>query len=141
MYDSTSVTADKNGLKDYSTPVSVLSPHHTHTHTHFPHHSLYNWATLKPTKVPSSLTHIHLCIFHLRTPISFPPLSSFLVCLCPFMQLTTNLSVWLSFPPCFLLCPSASLLTLPLLFPCHLLNSLSPFLVSFPLPMCDKSCG
>lgn len=127
MYDSTFVTAGENGLTDYSTPVSVLSPQHTHTNTHFPHHSLFNCATLKPTKVPSSLTHIHLRIFHLQTPVSFPPLSSFLVCLCPFMQLT-NMSVWLSFPPCFLLCPSSSSFNPPSPL------SLSPlkFSLSFP---------
>lgn len=128
MYDSTSVTADKNGLKDYSTPVSVLSPHHTHTQTHFPHHSLYNWATLKPTKVPSSLTHIHLRIFHLQTPISFPPLSSFLVsvsihavnnklvCVAFFSSLFSSLSISLSFNPPSPL--SLSPLKFSLSFPC-----------------------
>lgn len=128
MYDSTSVTADKNGLKDYSTCVCSITPPHTHTQTHFPHHSLYNWATLKPTKVPSSLTHIHLRIFHLRTPISFPPLSSFLVsvsihavnnklvCVAFFSSLFSSLSISLSFNPPSPL--SLSPLKFSLSFPC-----------------------
>lgn len=104
---------------------------------------LFHYVVMKLTKVLPSFTVFSSIYVRSIWSASFSPSSSpSVLYLCPVMQLTANLSS-------SLILSSSSSFTLSLyinrLLYFHPLSSLSPsvasLLISFPLPLCNRSCG